>query len=96
MRQTDNFQFQKFEIDAKGKIVLSGCKSTDFADGKYTLSRIGSKSDDGTTKVEIKGKKFKMDFIIRKVAIGDQLLEFNLLHETDEGATVIDLTPIKE
>ena len=96
MRQTGNSMFQKFEIDAKGKITLTGSNSADLPDGKYTLSRIDSKSEDGTCKVELKGKKFKMDFIIRKVTIGDRLLEYSLLHETDEGATAIDLNPINK
>lgn len=96
MNQTGNYKLQKFEIDSKGKIVLTGSNSTDFSDGKYTLSRIDSKSGDATPKVELKGKKFKMDFIIRKVTIGDRLLQYSLLHETDEGVTVIELTPINQ
>jgi hypothetical protein len=96
MNQTDEYRIEKIEIDSKGKMTLTGSKSELFPDGKYTLSWSKPKSEDETSKVEIKGKKVKKEFTVTRIALGDRLIQYHLSTDPDEEAFVISLAPFQE
>lgn len=93
MEIVGRYNIGKFGIDDKGKVVLSDCECPDFPDGKYTLSLADEESEDGNPMVELKGRKFKMDFMVRRIAIGNEVIQYNVFRETDQDAITIRLVP---
>jgi len=97
---------EKVVIDSKGKITLSGSKSTLLPDGKYTQSWIKpdkeKESVDGEFevvnpgKLELKGKKVKAEFTAEVVKRDDVIMEYMLIDEGDEETTVMYIYPIEK
>ena len=90
------YNIKKCEIDSKGRMTLTGSESPDLPDGKYTLSWNKPEAGDTIPKVEIKGKKFKMQFQVRRIGLPDQLIQYSLVNLTDEGAITLQLSPVNE
>ena len=96
-------EVEKVVVDAKGKMILSGSNSTLLPDGKYTLNKIKPDKDknprdemleaEGAGKLEIKGKKVKLEFMVEVVLQGDEIMEYMLVDENDEGATIMYIYP---
>ena len=96
---------EKVVFDSKGKMTLSGSNSTILPDGKYTLNWIKPNKDknprdemleaEGASKLEIKGRKVKMAFMVQVITQGDEIRQYMLVDENDKGATVMYIYPNK-
>lgn len=97
---------EKVVFDSKGKMTLSGSNSTILPDGKYTLNWIKPDKEknprdemleaEGASKLEIKGRKVKMAFMVQVITQGDEIRQYMLVDENDKGATVIYIYPNQE
>ena len=102
-RRTEGNTIAKIVFDNKGRMTLSGSKSIIMPDGKYSFSWIKPDSKknprderfeaEGLNKLEVKGRRFKMEFMVQVVANDDKISQYMFINETDEGATVLYLYP---
>ena len=104
--RTESNTVDKVVFDSKGKMILSGSKSTILPDGKYTMNWIKPNKEknprdegleaEGLNKLEIKGRKVKLEFMVEEVKRGDEIMQYMLVEENDKGATVIYIYPNQE
>lgn len=104
--RTESNTVDKVVFDSKGKMTLSGSKSTILPDGKYTMNWIKPNKEknprdegleaEGLNKLEIKGRKVKMEFMVEEVKRDDEIMQYMLVEENDKGATVIYIYPNQE
>jgi beta-lactamase regulating signal transducer with metallopeptidase domain len=103
--RTESNTVDKVVFDSKGKMILSGSKSTILPDGKYTMNWIKPDKEknprdeglaaEGLNKLELKGRKVKMEFMAELVKQGDEIMQYILVEENDKGATVMYIYPNK-
>ena len=104
--RTESNTVDKVVFDSKGKMTLSGSKSTILPDGKYTMNWIKPDKEknprdeglvaEGLNKLELKGRKVKLEFMVEEVKRGDEFMQYILVEENDKGATVIYIYPNQE
>ncbi len=86
---------EEIVVDAKGRMTFSGSKSTIIPDGKYSMNWTkpvkAKDSDEEIARLELKGRKVKMTLRVQAVSQGDHLMQYMLIDENDEGATVVYL-----
>lgn len=86
---------EEIVVDAKGRMTFSGSKSTIIPDGKYSMNWTkpvkAKDSDEEIVRLELKGRKVKMTLRVQAVSQGDHLMQYMLIDENDEGATVVYL-----
>lgn len=91
----ENNNVEEIVVDAKGRMTFSGSKSTIIPDGKYSMNWTkpvkAKDSDEEIGRIELKGRKVKMTLRVQAVSQGDHLIQYMLIDENDEGATVVYL-----
>ena len=91
----ENNDVKEIVVDAKGRMTFSGSKSTIIPDGKYSMNWTkpvkAKDSDEEIARLELKGRKVKMTLRVQAVSQGDHLMQYMLIDENDEGATVVYL-----
>ncbi len=105
-RGTERNTIGKIVIDNRGRMTVSDSKSIIMIDGKYSFSWIKPDSEknprdemlerEGLNKLEVKGRRFKMEFMVQVVSEEDQIMQYMFINENENGAIVLYLYPTKE
>lgn len=103
---TERNTIGKIVIDNRGRMTVSDSKSIIMTDGKYSFSWIKPDSEknprdemlerEGLNKLEVKGRRFKMEFMVQVVSEEDQIMQYMFINENENGAIVLYLYPTKE